>query len=173
MEWRNFLLRILQSCDWLVGFVASHSFHYCITVSCPVSGNLLQVLQSRSSHSLFSGYCSFKDVHYKLVMPNYGPIHKWCIFLKFLKVIFLLLRFEKLHNSLFCPFYFNILHQRHVSYAFVTLSLFSLGCTRWCSWLRHYATSQKFTGLIPDGVTGIFHWHNPIRTIMIQCYSMQ
>ena len=32
---------------------------------------------------------------------------------------------------------------------------------RWRSWLRHCATSQKVTGSIPDGVIGIFHWHNP------------
>jgi len=25
----------------------------------------------------------------------------------------------------------------------------------------HYATSRKVAGSIPDGVTGIFHWHNP------------
>ena len=31
----------------------------------------------------------------------------------------------------------------------------------WCSWLRNWATSQKVMGSIPDGVTGIFHWHNP------------
>jgi hypothetical protein len=24
----------------------------------------------------------------------------------------------------------------------------------------HYATSRKVAGSIPDGVTGIFHWHN-------------
>ena len=29
------------------------------------------------------------------------------------------------------------------------------------SWLRHCATGCKVVGLIPDGVTGIFHWHNP------------
>ena len=28
-------------------------------------------------------------------------------------------------------------------------------------WLRHCATSRKFAGSIPDGVIGIFHWHNP------------
>ena len=28
---------------------------------------------------------------------------------------------------------------------------------QWCSWLRHCAASQKVAGLIPDGVTGIFH----------------
>jgi hypothetical protein len=29
--------------------------------------------------------------------------------------------------------------------------------TRWRSWLRHYATSQKVAGSISDGVIGIFH----------------
>jgi hypothetical protein len=32
---------------------------------------------------------------------------------------------------------------------------------RWSSWLRHCAKSRKVAGSIPDGVTGIFHWHNP------------
>ena len=32
---------------------------------------------------------------------------------------------------------------------------------RWRSWLRHCATSWKVKGLIPDGFTGIFHWHDP------------
>ena len=32
---------------------------------------------------------------------------------------------------------------------------------RWCSWLRHCATSRKVAGSIPDGVTGIFLWRNP------------
>jgi hypothetical protein len=27
-------------------------------------------------------------------------------------------------------------------------------------WLRHCTTSRKVAGSIPDGVTGIFHWHN-------------
>jgi hypothetical protein len=29
------------------------------------------------------------------------------------------------------------------------------------SWFRHCATSRKVAGSIPDGVIGIFHWHNP------------
>jgi len=29
------------------------------------------------------------------------------------------------------------------------------------SWLRPCATSQKVTDSIPDGITGIFHGHNP------------
>ena len=33
--------------------------------------------------------------------------------------------------------------------------------TRRCSWLRHCATNRKVAGSIPDGVAGIFHWHNP------------
>jgi hypothetical protein len=28
-------------------------------------------------------------------------------------------------------------------------------------WLRYCATNFKVAGLIPDGVIGIFHWHNP------------
>jgi len=31
---------------------------------------------------------------------------------------------------------------------------------RWPSWLRHCSTSRKVAGSIPDGVIGIFHWHN-------------
>ena len=42
------------------------------------------------------------------------------------------------------------------------------GGTRWCSWLRHCATSRKVAGSIPDGVTGIFHRHNPSgRTVVL------
>ena len=33
--------------------------------------------------------------------------------------------------------------------------------TRWRSWLSHCATSRKVADSIPDGVIGIFHWHNP------------
>ena len=36
-----------------------------------------------------------------------------------------------------------------------------VGDTQWRSWLRHCATSRKVAGSIPDGVIGIFHWHNP------------
>ena len=39
--------------------------------------------------------------------------------------------------------------------------LFQCRGTRWRSWLRHCATSRKVAGSIPDGVIGIFHWHNP------------
>jgi hypothetical protein len=33
--------------------------------------------------------------------------------------------------------------------------------TRWRSWLKHYATSRKVAGSIPDGDIELFHWHNP------------
>ena len=52
--------------------------------------------------------------------------------------------------------------------AFYSLAMFRIYSTtryirgaRWRSWLRHCATSRKVAGSIPDGVTGIFHWHNP------------
>jgi len=40
------------------------------------------------------------------------------------------------------------------------LTLYLCGGMWWRSWLRHCATSRKVVGSIPDGVTGIFHWHN-------------
>jgi hypothetical protein len=43
-----------------------------------------------------------------------------------------------------------------------------IGGTRWHNWLRHCATSWKVSGSFPDGITGIFHWHNPSdRTIAL------
>jgi hypothetical protein len=38
---------------------------------------------------------------------------------------------------------------------------FKIGGTLWRSWLRYCCTSRKVTGLIPDGVIGISHLHNP------------
>jgi hypothetical protein len=39
---------------------------------------------------------------------------------------------------------------------------------RWRSWLRHCDTNLKVAGSIPDGVTGMFHWHNPVgRTVVL------
>jgi hypothetical protein len=37
----------------------------------------------------------------------------------------------------------------------------SYGDTRWRSLLRHCAASRKVAGSIPDGINGIFYWHNP------------
>jgi hypothetical protein len=38
--------------------------------------------------------------------------------------------------------------------------------TRWRSWLRHYATSRKVAGSIPDEVIGFFSWPNPSSCTM-------
>ena len=43
----------------------------------------------------------------------------------------------------------------------LSVLIFIAGGTRWRSWLRHCATSRKVAGSIPDGVIGIFYWHNP------------
>jgi hypothetical protein len=40
-------------------------------------------------------------------------------------------------------------------------SAFFCGGTRWRSWSRHCATSRNVADSIPNGVIGIFHWHNP------------
>jgi hypothetical protein len=40
------------------------------------------------------------------------------------------------------------------------------GGMRQHSWLRHYATSRKVAGSIPDEVFGIFNWPNPSSRTM-------
>jgi hypothetical protein len=44
----------------------------------------------------------------------------------------------------------------------MTLFLFEFaeGDTRWRGWLRHYATSRKVAGSIPDEVIIFFDWSN-------------
>ena len=44
-------------------------------------------------------------------------------------------------------------------------SYFTLG-TAVAQWLRCCATNRKVAGSIPDGVIGIFHWHNPSHCTM-------
>jgi hypothetical protein len=43
---------------------------------------------------------------------------------------------------------------------------FHFGGTRWRSWLRHYATSWKVAGSIPDEVIGFLNWPNPSSRTM-------
>jgi hypothetical protein len=43
---------------------------------------------------------------------------------------------------------------------------FIIGGMWWCSWLRHYTTSWKVAGSIPDGVIGNFHWYNSSDSTM-------
>jgi hypothetical protein len=43
------------------------------------------------------------------------------------------------------------------------------GGARWRIWLMHCTKSRKVAGSIPDGVTGIFHLHNPSgRTVALE-----
>ena len=44
--------------------------------------------------------------------------------------------------------------------------VYSTWGTAVAQWLRCCATNQKVTGSIPDGVIGIFHWHNPSNRTM-------
>ena len=47
------------------------------------------------------------------------------------------------------------------------LHFYILG-TMVAQWLRCCATNRKVAGSIPDGVIGIFHWHNPSdRTVAL------
>jgi hypothetical protein len=36
-----------------------------------------------------------------------------------------------------------------------------MGGTRQRGWLKHYATSRRVAGLIPDEVIGFFNWYKP------------
>jgi hypothetical protein len=57
--------------------------------------------------------------------------------------------------------YLLLCHWQSMAQLLSTVTLqFGTG-TRWHSWLRHCAISQKIAGSIPDGVIEIFHWHNP------------
>jgi hypothetical protein len=39
----------------------------------------------------------------------------------------------------------------------------------WHGWLRHCATNRKVASSIPEGITGIFRWHNPSgRTMTLE-----
>ena len=49
----------------------------------------------------------------------------------------------------------------HVCILFTAQVSLCVWGTRWRSCLRYSATSRKVAGSFPDGVTGIFHWHNP------------
>ena len=56
--------------------------------------------------------------------------------------------------------------RRHSDFGVLKVG-FQLSFLVWRSWLRHCATSRKVTGSIPDGIIGIFHWHNHSSRIMV------
>jgi hypothetical protein len=53
------------------------------------------------------------------------------------------------------------LYNDHRNAQLLNLSIYLLLRHAVAQWLRHCATNQKIAGSIPNGVTGIFHWHNP------------
>jgi len=80
--------------------------------------------------------------------------------------------FTPYFNSSFCPSC-SLLHTMYILeilYSCVSrfFCLFaSYSCctdwsrgTHWHGWFRHCAARRKISGLIPDGVVGIFHWRN-------------
>ena len=60
-------------------------------------------------------------------------------------------------------------HSFSVSHSLAVLALRTVVArTAVAQWLRCCATNRKDAGSIPDGVIGIFHWHNPPdRTIAL------
>jgi hypothetical protein len=49
----------------------------------------------------------------------------------------------------------------------IYIDIMKHGGTHLCSWLWHCATSCMVACSIPNGVAGIFHWHNPSSCIMV------
>jgi hypothetical protein len=50
--------------------------------------------------------------------------------------------------------------EKYKPYVINISSTWWYGGARGRSWLRHYATNRNVAGSIPDGVIGIFPWHN-------------
>ena len=77
-------------------------------------------------------------------------------------VLFLLVLIMLLLNFTCCFIYFWILC---VVFEWLKLQLLIITYKNMghavAHWWRQSTTSQKVTGSIPDGVTGIFHWHSP------------
>jgi len=65
-----------------------------------------------------------------------------------------------LHSRRLIPCKYNCWNKDHLKWTLKRNYVFISGATRWHSWLRHCATSREVAGSIPDGVIGIFHWHN-------------
>ena len=50
----------------------------------------------------------------------------------------------------------------------ILLCIYHIWGTAVAQWLRCCATNRKVAGSIPDGVIGIFHWHNPSDRTMVR-----
>jgi len=87
------------------------------------------------------------------------PYRNWSpLCYSFHRPSFIHLQYAPIH-SILCAFVYLPISECLIS-KFTSLLVIIWG-RRWRSWLRHCAPSRKVAGSIPDGVTGIFHWHNP------------
>ena len=62
------------------------------------------------------------------------------------------------HSTTECIYYRALIR---LLYHNIIILYYSTWWTAVAQWLRCCATNRKVAGSIPDGVTGIFHWHNP------------
>ena len=68
-------------------------------------------------------------------------------------------------------FLFSSMFSRVLQYNFTPPHCIKGCLVAW--WLRHYNTNRLVTGSIPDGVIGIFRWHNPSgRTMALGSISL-
>jgi hypothetical protein len=84
---------------------------------------------------------------------------------------YFIVRQEKHPSGEYSILFITLPLRRRCATPFTWTFIFSLqyiqqGDTRWRSWLRHCITSRQVARSIPDGVIGIFHWHNPSVRIM-------
>jgi len=105
-------------------------------LSRPVMG-LLYLLQHTNENTVW--YCSHEPIY-----CNHTIIAVWVL----------------PSHSIYDMFREYLIVVWNINSYFTTIPHYTQGA-QWCSWLRQCATSQKVTSLIPNGVRGVFHWHNP------------
>ena len=104
-------------------------------LSMPVMG-LLYLLQHTNENTVW--YCSHEPIY-----CNHTITAVWVL----------------PSHSTYDTFIENLIVVLNINSYFTTIPHYTQG-TQWCSWLWQCATSQV-TSLIPNGVRGVFHWHNP------------
>jgi hypothetical protein len=117
-------------------------------------------------YSLWSGNWSHKKKKMPYLTPLFASFLSWRSGFNAGPV---LVRFEVKDltlGSFFSQYFFN--NQKFsTNVPYSHFSSYKWG-RRWRRWLRHCATGQKVEGLLPDVVTGIFHWLNPSgRTVAL------
>ena len=110
----------------------------------------------------FLSFVSFPQLI--LLFFTFTPLLESSVYILFIFSFscFLFLMFHSCPLHLLAIIYIYIYIHIYIYLSHTLSDLYFLFCgTRWRSWLRHCATSWKVAGSIPDGVIGIFHWHNP------------